>query len=48
MVFIGRKIDVDMVERWGLVSRVIKEGENVIEEVVKVVESVGKFGKVVV
>ncbi|KGB76701.1 enoyl-CoA hydratase [Cryptococcus deuterogattii 99/473] len=48
MVLTGRKIDAETAERWGLVSRVTKEGESVTEEAVKVAESVSKFGKVAV
>ncbi|WVQ99715.1 hypothetical protein IAU59_006857 [Kwoniella sp. CBS 9459] len=48
MVLTGRKIDGVTAERWGLVSRVTKEGESVVQEAVKVAETVAGFGKVAV
>ncbi|WVF71148.1 hypothetical protein IAT40_005945 [Kwoniella sp. CBS 6097] len=48
MVLTGRKIDGVTAERWGLVSRVTKEGESVVEEAVKVAETVAGFGRVAV
>ncbi|OCF60856.1 enoyl-CoA hydratase [Kwoniella mangroviensis CBS 10435] len=48
MVLTGRKIDGLTAERWGLVSRVTEEGQSVVEEAVKVAETIAGFGKVAV
>ncbi|WVR06763.1 hypothetical protein IAU60_003798 [Kwoniella sp. DSM 27419] len=48
MVLTGRKIDGVTAERWGLVSRLTKEGESVVDEAVKVAETVAGFGRVAV
>ncbi|WWC62227.1 uncharacterized protein I303_104823 [Kwoniella dejecticola CBS 10117] len=48
MVLTGRKIDGVTAERWGLVSRVTEDGESVVEEAVKVAETIAGFGKVAV
>ncbi|WVO15248.1 hypothetical protein L204_102903 [Cryptococcus depauperatus] len=48
MVLANRKIDAETAERWGLVSRVTKDGESVTEEAVKVAEVLAGFGKVAV
>ncbi|WVQ80120.1 hypothetical protein IAT38_002221 [Cryptococcus sp. DSM 104549] len=48
MVLTGRKIDGVTAERWGLVSRLAKEGESVTEEAVKVAETIAGFGAVAV
>ncbi|KAK8864704.1 hypothetical protein IAR55_001956 [Kwoniella newhampshirensis] len=48
MVLTGRKIDGVTAERWGLVSRLTKEGESVVDLAVKTAETVAGFGKVAV
>ncbi|WVW84283.1 hypothetical protein I302_106313 [Kwoniella bestiolae CBS 10118] len=48
MVLTGRKIDGITAERWGLVSRVTEEGQSVVEEAVKVADSVAGYGRVAV
>ncbi|WRT66690.1 uncharacterized protein IL334_003650 [Kwoniella shivajii] len=48
MVLTGRKIDGVTAEKWGLVSRLTGEGESVVEEAVKVAETIAGFGKVAV
>ena len=48
MVLTGRRIDGKTAADWGLVSRVTKEGENVVEEAVKIGEQIGGFGAVAV
>lgn len=46
MVLANRKIDGKTAEAWGLVSRCVAEGEDVVEEAVKVGETVAGYGKV--
>lgn len=46
MVLTGRRITGTQAAEWGLVSRVIGEGENVVEEAVKVGEKIAGFGRV--
>lgn len=48
MVLTGRRISGVQAGEWGLVSRVTKEGENVIEEAVKVGNVIAGFGRVAV
>lgn len=48
MVLTGRKIDGKTAEAWGLVSRCVAEGENVVDEAVKVAEQIAGFGAVAV
>jgi enoyl-CoA hydratase len=48
MVLTGRRITGTQAAEWGLASRVIKEGESIVEEAVKVGESISGFGKVAV
>lgn len=48
MVLTGRRINGTTAAEWGLVSRVTKEGENVIEEAVKIAETIGGFGQIAV
>lgn len=46
MVLTGRKIDGITAEKWGLVSRCVEEGEDVVDKAVEVAESVASFGAV--
>ena len=48
LVLTGRKITGVEAGEWGLASRVTKEGENVVEEAVKVAEKIASFGAVAV
>lgn len=48
MVLTGRRITAKEAGEWGLVSRVTKDGENVVEEAVKVAEQIGGYGRVAV
>ncbi|GFZ46907.1 hypothetical protein JCM24511_04127 [Saitozyma sp. JCM 24511] len=48
MVLTGRKIDGKTAEAWGLVSRCVGDEENVVEEAVKVGETIASFGRVAV
>lgn len=48
MVLTGRKIDGKTAEAWGLVSRCVNEGENVVDEAVKVAEQIASFGAIAV
>jgi len=48
MVLTGRKINGKQAEEWGLVSRCVGEGENVVDEAVKVAETIASFGMVAV
>ncbi|ORX35596.1 putative enoyl-CoA hydratase [Kockovaella imperatae] len=48
MVLTGRKINGTTAGEWGLVSRVVGEGENVVDEAVKVGETIAGFGAVAV
>lgn len=47
MVLTGRRINADEAEKYGLVSRVVREG-SVIDEAVKVGEKISSFGRVAV
>jgi enoyl-CoA hydratase len=46
MVLTGRRITGVEAAQWGLVSRVTKEGESVVEEAVKLAEQIAGFGRV--
>ena len=46
MVLTGRRITGVEAGEWGLVSRVTKEGENVVDEAVKVGEEIAGFSRV--
>ncbi|WWC88988.1 uncharacterized protein L201_003904 [Kwoniella dendrophila CBS 6074] len=48
MVLTGRKIDGITAEKWGLVSRLTEENQSVVEEAVKIAETISGFGKVAV
>ena len=48
MVLTGRKINGTTAAEWGLVSRVVKEGESVVDEAVKIGEQIGGYGAVAV
>ena len=48
MVLTGRRITGVQAGEWGLASRVIKDGESVVDEAVKVAEQIGGFGRVAV
>jgi enoyl-CoA hydratase len=48
MVLANRKIDGKTAEQWGLVSRCVGEGEDVVAEAVKVGERIAGFGQVAV
>jgi enoyl-CoA hydratase len=48
MVLTGRKITGKEAEQWGLVSRCVAEGEDVVNEAVKVAETVAGFGAIAV
>ncbi|KAK4686468.1 enoyl-CoA hydratase, partial [Tremellales sp. Uapishka_1] len=48
MVLTGRKIDGKTAEAWGLVSRCVEEGEDVLEKAVEVGEGIAGFGRVAV
>jgi enoyl-CoA hydratase len=46
MVLTGRRITGVEAGEWGLVSRVTKEGESVVDEAVKIGEEIAGFGRV--
>jgi enoyl-CoA hydratase len=48
MILTGRKIDGRTAEAWGLVSRCVGQGENVVDEAIKIGETVAGFGRVAV
>lgn len=48
MVLTGRQIDGKTAEAWGLVSRCVGEGENVVDEAVKIAETIAGFGSIAV
>lgn len=48
MVLTGRRITGVQAGDWGLASRVTKEGESIVDEAVKVGDSIAGFGKVAV
>ena len=48
MVLTGRKINGTTAGEWGLVSRVVKEAESVVEEAVKVAEQIAGFSAIAV
>jgi enoyl-CoA hydratase len=48
MVLTGRRISAKEAGEWGLVSRVTKDGESVVDEAVKVAEQISGFGRVAV
>lgn len=48
MVLTGRRISGVEAGQWGLVSRVTKEGENVVEEAVKLADQIAGYGRVAV
>jgi enoyl-CoA hydratase len=48
MVLANRKIDGKTAEAWGLVSRCVAEGEDVVAEAVKVGERIAGYGAVAV
>jgi enoyl-CoA hydratase len=48
MVLANRKIDGKTAEAWGLVSRCVEEGEDVVQEAVKVGEAIAGYSAVAV
>ena len=48
MVLTGRRVNGTQAGEWGLVSRVTKEGENVVEEAVKLGDQIAGFGAIAV
>jgi enoyl-CoA hydratase len=48
LVLTGRRITGVQAGEWGLASRVVKEGESVVDEAVKIGDSIAGFGKVAV
>ena len=48
MVLTGRRITGVQAAEWGLASRVVGEGQSVVEEAVKVGDHIAGFGRVAV
>jgi enoyl-CoA hydratase len=46
LVLTGRKISGTEAGQWGLVSRVVEDGESVVDKAVQVAEKVASFGEI--
>ncbi|EJD03408.1 ClpP/crotonase [Fomitiporia mediterranea MF3/22] len=48
IILTGRKIDASEAEKWGLVTRIVPEGKNVVDEAVEVASAISQKGAIAV